>query len=556
MQQYKLAHPTNIWTDSLKSLEKDISSLNKTVHLFTTQLSKDDEIKDINPELVSDCAINCPRLGGHFDKLTNVAHEIAFALYPMDSSDKKYEVKRDYTYIKYQRTLSTLSRIFKTEREKEEAIKNEFKNVRKNTQRQFFCTLKNLPPSKLVTDPVPMPVTVAPLEELEPFFKHLAENQIVNEPNRRFLRGIQYNDGRMDLCKQVVGPQFIGDLMQSLKKNTQVEHFLLGNNIINTKGAEAISEFINGNFSKMKTWYLAGNELNSQGIMLICQALQKDKKCEALWLKRNPIGPQGAIYIGDMLTTNDSIKILDLHNTGLLDEGITHIFTALKKNTSLRHLYCDANAITVIGAKVMAEYFDYLTKNSLKGVTSIWLDINRLDDEGTIVLAKSLRNYTHLKSLVIGSNRMTDVGAKVLCESLVQHKKLRVLDLGLYKSTSDLGELPNNIGDVGMEYINNFIENNNSVEVLSILHNNISLDKIEDMANSLQKNNKLKYIYYVQYGLHIPQETDDKIRAKLSDNINKEYGLTYGDFIAHKLRLIRLSKRIKNIDSLYRNSSK
>lgn len=48
----------------------------------------------------------------------------------------------------------------------------------------------------------------------------------------------------MDLCKVVVGPPHIGALMDSLKSNTFVKHFLLGNNIIGPTGAKHIAHFV------------------------------------------------------------------------------------------------------------------------------------------------------------------------------------------------------------------------------------------------------------------------------------------------------------------------
>ena len=37
------------------------------------------------------------------------------------------------------------------------------------------------------------------------------------------------NDGRIDMCKQVVGRDWIGELVDAIKDSADVEHFLLGN---------------------------------------------------------------------------------------------------------------------------------------------------------------------------------------------------------------------------------------------------------------------------------------------------------------------------------------
>lgn len=542
----------NKWKELLATIKDD--NMEQIANIFVDQLKNDNVLLNKN-EPISDCAYNAPRLHSSLDKKYSIAHKIAFIMFPIEDDDKKdISIRKKFSYIQYQRVLSKLSKVFVDQIEKEDALKKSYKEVRKNTQRKYFCELKNRPLDKLIINPTPMPVNISSAEELQPFFDHLSSNKVIDVDQKEFLRGVEYSDGRMDLCKQVVGPPHIKSLMNSLKNNSHIKHFLLGNNIIGINGAKAISEFLNNpHIPEIKTWYLAGNELDSECMKLLSDALKNDTVCESLWLKRNPIKPEGAKYLAEMLESNKTIKILDLHNTGILDEGVKYICQALEKNNTLKHLYLDANGVTVEGAKYIANYFNYLVNNNLKGVTSLWLDINRLDDEGAIILANSLSNYKYLKRLVVGSNRLSHIGCKAICESLVNSKNLIVLDLGLYKSTSDLGELPNNIGDEGVKYISEFIRNNKSVKVLSILHNNINGDGISEITNALNENSNIVWLYYEQYGLCIVKNIRDRIKDKLSENIRLHYNCNIDDFCNNKLRYIRGSKKLKYIDSVYRN---
>ena len=77
-----------------------------------------------------------------------------------------------------------------------------------------------------------MPVEVAPLDELTPFFTYLKQGKAAAEECVEFVRGAYYNDGRIDMCKQVVGSDWISELVDSVKSNANVKHFLLGNNIV------------------------------------------------------------------------------------------------------------------------------------------------------------------------------------------------------------------------------------------------------------------------------------------------------------------------------------
>ena len=446
MKKYRFDHQDNAWTTLISNGIKE-NTLDVVTNQFVKQLQFDQNNLNDNKS-VTDCALFTPRLYNAIDKQHNIGHLIATKLFPVSEADlaKPENINKKWNYIQYQKCLSKLSSAFMTQIEKEQTLNSQFREVRKTHQRKYFCELKNKPLSDLILNPTPMPVTVAPIEELEPFYNHLALNNSVTEPMKEFIRGVQYNDGRMDLCKQVVGPPHIEKLMQSLKNNTHVEHFLLGNNIIGLNGAKAINDFLlHEHKPNIKTWYLAGNEIDSASAQLLYEALKNDTICEALWLKRNPIKPLGAVYIGKLLESNNHIKILDLCNTGVLDEGVNYIFQALYKNTTLKHLYLDANGITIVGAKNIAKYFDYLVENNKKGLTSLWIDINKLDDSGVSIIADSLKKYKYLKRFIAGSNMISDIGTKVICDTLVNSQCI-VLDLGLYKSTSDLNCLPNNNG--------------------------------------------------------------------------------------------------------------
>lgn len=46
--------------------------------------------------------------------------------------------------------------------------------------------------------------------------------------------------------------------------------------------------------SNIQIWYIAGNAIDSSGITLIAIALANDLYCKDLWLKRNPLGIEGA----------------------------------------------------------------------------------------------------------------------------------------------------------------------------------------------------------------------------------------------------------------------
>jgi len=448
-------------------------------------------------------------------------------------------------------------------------------NANKNKPLRLALKKKTIAPP--IGKPTAMPVDIAPLEELLPLYEYLAKDGTFNIlPHLEFKRGVVYPDGRMDLCKQVVGDKWIEQLMSALKTNSQIKHFLLGNNITGLEGGKAIGKYLakqSGNANKIITWYLAGSDFNSVAIGYIVDGFNNgnDISCNALWLKRNPIYAEGMRHIRRLLEHNNNIKILDLHNTGiglhqsayneqngryeqyLTDDGLTDLCEGLKINTTLRHLYLDANALGLMSAQILADYFKFKVDNKMQGISSLWIDMNKLGDDGVSILCDVLRDYPYLKRLNLGSNYISDKGMQYITDAFKNHNMLQVLDVSLYKSTADMGTVSNNIGDDGVPAICELIENNKSIRYLNIAMNNISNDGITRISDALEMNTSIWYFHYSQYGNEVMQTIVQKINDILERNRALEPSINFG---TEHMRMLKHSKKIINIDSIYRNSMK
>lgn len=526
---------------------------------------------------ISDCALHAPRdTPSMKNKPIRPSHYCAKKLF-IDSGKMP---KQEWANIHWQRLVAKLSRTF-IEQEKIKAIRaEEFKTSRLlQHQRNGWCELKKRTIAIPVGRPTAMKVDISPLKELEPFFQHLATDGIMRAydtpaEHLEFIRGAVYPDGRMDLCKQVVGPTWIGDLMTALKSNTQVQHFLLGNNITNLEGGRAIGEFLTTpRPNKIKTWYLAGSEFSSKALEYIITGFleSNDNDVSALWLKRNPLYAESMFHIRKLLESNKSIKVLDLHNTAIglkelafsdetnnferhiTDNGIKEVCEGLKVNEILENLYLGANALTQSSINYLANYFQFKVNHCRPGIKSLWLDMNKLTDEGCKVLCESLVNYP-IRVLELGSNFISEVGMAHITRCFRNHSTLEVLHLGLYKATADMGVTTNNISDSGTSYICELIENNTSIRHLDISMNNISNEGISIISASLEKNTTIWYMNYKQYG----QETEQKNIKKIADVLerNREPYRQVIEFNKNYERRIIHGDNIWTIDSIYRNSMK
>lgn len=111
----------------------------------------------------------------------------------------------------------------------------------------------------------------------------------------------------------------------------------------------------------IETWYLAGNCIDSDCVALLAKGLEQNTAANALWLKRNPIMKEGAVHLSRMFSINSTLTLIDLHNTGLFDEGIAAICTS--SPCVLKHMYLDANGITTKGNEQQQQQRRYSINN-------------------------------------------------------------------------------------------------------------------------------------------------------------------------------------------------
>jgi Ran GTPase-activating protein (RanGAP) involved in mRNA processing and transport len=322
-----------------------------------------------------------------------------------------------------------------------------------------------------------------------------------------------------------------------------------------TVGCIAIKEFLlNPHEPHIQTWYLAGNDIDSIGISHLVDGLVHDINLRELWLKRNPIRESGMMHIQRLLETNNYIHTLDLHNTAILDGGMKYVCNGLKKNTSLRKLYLDANAIGPNGIDYLIDYFKQIISENRIGVTSLWLEMNRIGDDAMIKLANVLKDYKYLERLCVGSNMLTCISMEAIYYAFKDHPNLKVLDLGMYKSTADMGEITNRIGDIGAQFVGKLLIDNKSIKYMSILHNDITKDGMSYIAECLEKNDTILFLDFKQYFSGIEQVTHKQIMDKLLMN-RSMIGISEANS-GEYLRELKHTPDIVHIDSIYRNNDK
>jgi len=318
-----------------------------------------------------------------------------------------------------------------------------------------------------------------------------------------FTRGTVCTDGRLDLCKQVIGPCGIKDLLKSLeidssKSKPKVKHLLLGNNLCGNELGEAVGKFIKSGKSSLTSWYIAGNDLDENGIKPVCEALENDTLVRQLWLKRNPIKLGGIAHIVNMLKTNSYLQVLDLTNTGIMDEGAILLLNNLSK--SLKYLYLSSNGLTDKTCKFIAENIANIK------LTQISLGCNRLTDSGAKYLGQVLANPDcTIASLEIASCAIGQNGIEYIADALKVNTSLLKLNLGFLKSTNDIDEIPNIIGSHGAIHFANMLSTNTTLRSIDLSHTGILKAGLIAISDAMSLNNTVIALNIIQR--EVPQKT-------------------------------------------------
>ncbi|KAL6703490.1 hypothetical protein ACN47E_009588 [Coniothyrium glycines] len=555
----------------------------KTLQLQLDLISAYCTTEDIPPTIeIDEIIVDAPRRRSADRTDVILATRIAHIMFPAAEKNSLAAI------IQYEKQLSRLRKAVTIQRKR--AIEN---GTKRNTEMNWELRIMKQGAWNPDLDPVsfdgapslPMPVEIASPKSLAPFFQHLSEGGgaqsrssshikealSIQEPwygthALEFERGVVYSDNRMDLCKMVLGPDNIGALMDSLRSNEFVTHFLLGNNIIGPHGAKCIADFLMDFPNRMDTWYLAGNCINAASFTVLVDQLVKSTSVTNIWLKRNPLGPSVARDVSRLITETANLRTLDLDQTELGDAGIAELFTHLanhNKSVSLRHIYLNAVGIGRDGATAIANYL----RSQHCRLDSLYASNNPLGNEGLLSLATGLKRNRTLARLTLASVGASDEGIIAICEALEKHATLTTLDIGQNFATDDLGMRYNWLTDRSAFAVNNLIVISPCLAYLDVSYcamTHLGLNTI--LAAVLESTTLLFYgaktiwpqsrvASAVQAG-QLHSKLTEAAKARKLENVQRLYGpdKTYEQFIAEEKRWLVSDKTdVRKIDSVYRN---
>ncbi|KAN0098865.1 RNI-like protein [Hyaloscypha variabilis] len=427
---------------------------------------------------------------------------------------------------------------------------------------------------------IPMPVEIGKAEDFAPIFGFLAhdsfkdgnfagfkpnfdflrrnEEYTGNVPLLEFPRGIIYEDGRLDLCKKVVGPTHIGKLMESLELNHEIRHFLLGNNAISTTGAKRIAEFIQKYPNRMETWYLAGCHITKHGLSLLVPQMITSSTITNLWFKRNPFGPNSSTLLATLVLQTPNLRTLDLETTQLGDEGVRQFIDAITGHASaLRNLYLNANGV---GERACASLGKYLADPQC-ALESLFLSTNPIGDAGMLLLAHGIAKNKTLKRFMCASSGLTGKGLSYLASAIAEDPHLQTLDLGASQTTKPHTQKYNYFDDNSVEALKSIIMTP-SLRWLNLGGTVMSARAVEEIRAAVSRSELVffhMHAHRIHSGVPAPKSCSLEVRKQLAKNQAKYYPQyeNYEEFLeSDSCRFLRNTEDVRKIDSMYRTQDK
>jgi hypothetical protein len=164
----------------------------------------------------------------------------------------------------------------------------------------------------------------------------------------------------------------------------------------------------------------------------------------ALWLKRNPIGDEGAKAVARLLSTNRHVRTVDLVNTGLTIDALSAMAEALAwPESGVERLYLGANGF---GPECAPAVIELVT--SATSLRELYLAANPFGDVAVAEVVGSVPRSAHALRLGLGSCGAGLSATAALAESL---ERIWWLDLARAPVAAALPVPNNEIGDDGAQ---------------------------------------------------------------------------------------------------------
>lgn len=285
------------------------------------------------------------------------------------------------------------------------------------------------------------PVVPRPAADLEPVLAWLRSGEAV-AGRTDFPAGTALPDGRLDMCKQNLGPAGAAAVARALPEGGgPVRHLLLGTDGLGDEGVDAVVPAAVG--AHVQTLYLGCNGIGEGGACTIAgQLLASPGVVQALWLKRNPLGEGGTRAIAEVVREGTVLRTLDLVQTGLDAAGLAELVDALLTGRRVTRVYLGGNRLGPEGAAHLARLV------SAGVLAELYVPAAFLGDAGAAALTEGLRSAPSgaLRRLSVASN---GIGPRALADLVATAARagVELVDAARVRAAGTLGADDNRLDE-------------------------------------------------------------------------------------------------------------
>lgn len=151
---------------------------------------------------------------------------------------------------------------------------------------------------------------------------------------------------RLELCNNRIGNDGAELLAKIFAHHSSLKEVFLDCNYIGDDGATELGQALQAN-NTIEHLSLAGNQIRIRGIERFCYYLRYNGCLKELNLSQNPLGPEGGKYVGEMLLSNNTLRILDVSHVQLVlnkqQQGLLSITEGIKRNRGLHTMIMKGN---------------------------------------------------------------------------------------------------------------------------------------------------------------------------------------------------------------------
>lgn len=181
---------------------------------------------------------------------------------------------------------------------------------------------------------------------------------------QRVLNAIETGYSEWQRCLYLnnidLGAEGLDFLLSTLPENMR------GLSALNLSGTNLTDESIPAlcavlkSFPQLRSLNLENNHITAAGLkQLADEGMPEVPHLQILYLKQNPLSPEGGEVLGDIITRYPSLLRLEATNTKLGDTGMQAFAEALKDNRTLRYVSAGINGASAKGAAAFVTTLQY-----------------------------------------------------------------------------------------------------------------------------------------------------------------------------------------------------